>query len=314
MNQQFPAGWWRELPDGKRISPLGFGCSSLWAKPDFPEDLADEILRTLAEGGVNCFDTAPLYGAGTGERRLARFLKGQDPAQFVISTKVGHNLIDGRIIRSFDPEVMERSLRQSLDRLGLARVDLLFLHGPSLDNLDRSVIDWLEAKKQAGLIGWSGVNSFDNAVLESVANLPIDAVMLQYSAADFRNSRAMDRLIDAGKLVFSGTALGRASFDLKRFLPVDRARMWYLLRMLRHNPSALLKAGRLRRALREFDPDPYAAALRFMASHPHVLTSLFGTSSLDHAKANLANARKPIERDKWTVMKRRLEALGVTDA
>ena len=62
--------WWRSLPDGKRISALGFGCSSLWARPRFAEEDAAAILDTLWTEEVNHFDTGPSYGNGLGERRL----------------------------------------------------------------------------------------------------------------------------------------------------------------------------------------------------------------------------------------------------
>ena len=102
----------------------------------------------------------------------------------------------------------------------------------------------------------------------------------------------------------------KSSFDPARFLPIDRTRLWYLLRMLRHDPGALLRAGPLRRALVQTDADPYAAAIRFMAWHPQVLTSLFGTSSLGHAAANLANAKRQLTVSEWQTLAARLNAPG----
>ena len=278
--------WWRQLPDGKPISALGFGCSSLWATPNFGEERAGALLAALADKGVNHFDTGPSYGKGLGERRLGAFLAGRDAGSFVISTKVGTNLVDGRLVRGFSRAPIERSFRDSLRRLGLARVDVLYLHGPALADLNDAVYGFFADMKAEGLIGFSGVNSFDNAVLTRVACSPIDAAMLQLNVADFRNWDVSGTLHAAGKLVFSGTALGRSAFDPWRFLRLDRGNLWYLLRMLRHNPRSFLGSRALRRELEALAPTPHDAAITFMVGNPRLLSSLFGTSSLAHAVAN----------------------------
>lgn len=310
MNSGIMPDWLRALPDGKPISALGFGCSSLWAKPTMAEADAQAILEVLAAEGVNCFDTAPLYGAGCGERRLGAFLSGKDLERFVVSTKVGHNLVDGRLQRSFDIAVIDRSFRDSLRRMGVPRVDILFLHGPKIADLNPEIFGWLGALKQEGLIGYSGVNSFDNQVLEATLGSPIDAVMLQLSVADFRNAVVLGRLHADRKLIFSGTAMGRAAFDLSAFIPRNRASLWYLLRLLRKDPLTPLRARQLRQVLTRFDPDPYAAAIRFMASHPQVLTSLFGTSQLTHAAANVRNAKRSMDPGEWNEFARQLRRVG----
>ncbi len=65
----------KALPNGKPVSALGFGCSSIWAKPSFSEQAARTILEVAVESGINHFDTSPSYGSGEGERRLADFLR-----------------------------------------------------------------------------------------------------------------------------------------------------------------------------------------------------------------------------------------------
>lgn len=306
MSANAAAPWRRVLPNGKAVSALGFGCSSIWAKPAFADGDAHAIVSALADGGLNMFDTAPLYGAGCGERRLGRLIAERGADRLVIATKVGHNLVGGKPVRSFDPAIMEQSLQASLRRLGTQQVDFLFLHGPGVGDLNHEVLSWLEGVKRSGRASYSGVNSFDNAVLDRCADLPVDSVMLQYSAADFRNGVALKRLLGAGKMVLSGTAMGRAVFDPQRFLPSDRARLWYLLRLIRKDPAAILRAAPLRRVLTRFDSDPYSAAIRFMASHPGILTSLFGTASLAHAQANVASAQRALAPGEWRAMAKAL--------
>lgn len=294
------SGWRRDLPDGKPISALGFGCSSLWAKPAFDPTRAFEILDTLFAQGVNHFDTGPSYANGEGERRLGQWLKGKPAEDMVITTKVGTNLIDGRIVRSFDPDIMERSFLSSLERLGLERVDVLYLHGPPPEALSDPTWRFFDRLKSRGLIGFSGVNSFDNPVLKRTIDTPADIVMLQYNIGDFRNAGYIDRLLAAGKHVISASAMARAKFDLSTFIPTSREKLWYLLRMLRTEPGFVVSGLRLNRRIRALGASPHEIAIRFLVSDPRMTSSLFGTTSADHAKANVAAGHHTIPQDVWT--------------
>lgn len=278
--------WLRSLPNGKAISALGFGCSSVWAKPSYPDETAHSLLDVLFAEGVNHFDTAPSYGNGTGERRLGQWLAGKPLDRLVISTKVGTNLVDGRVERGFTRDLIERSLDGSLARLGVERVDVVYLHGPGPDALSSPVLDFLDRLKADGRIAYSGVNSFDNRVLARTAQSPIDVVMLQYNAGDFRNRESMRALHAAGKVVFSGTALARARFSPSSFVPTNRVRLWYLLRMMRHEPLFPVSGLKLSRRLAATGRPPAEAAIQFLTGDPMVLSSLFGTSSIEHARQN----------------------------
>ncbi|MCW1381419.1 aldo/keto reductase [Novosphingobium sp. KCTC 2891] len=292
--------WLRTLPNGKPISALGFGCSSLWAKSSFPDARAAEILDTLLAEGVNHFDTGPSYGEGLGETRLGRWLVGKPLDQLVITTKVGTNLVDGRIERGFTPDLIARSLDGSFARLGIDKVDVLYLHGPAVEDLGTPVFDFFERLKADGRITYAGVNSFDNPVLMKTAQSPIDIAMLQYNVADFRNRAAMIALHEAGKVVMSGTALARARFSPASFLPTSPGKLWYLLRMMRQEPLFPVTGLRLARRLRETGKEPAEAALQFLTGQPMILSSLFGTSSVEHAGENARAGHGQLSNRQWT--------------
>ncbi|GAA2854320.1 oxidoreductase [Actinoplanes cyaneus] len=92
--------------------------------------------------GVRFFDTAPLYGAGLSERRAGLALRGK--TDVVLATKVGRRLVPGPAaapgmwsepsgaspVWDFSTSGVRRQHRESLDRLGLDRVDVLHLHDP----------------------------------------------------------------------------------------------------------------------------------------------------------------------------------------
>ena len=119
------------------------------------EEQARAALEAAWNQGLRYFDTAPQYGNGTAERRSGGFLRGKPRGTFILSTKVGRLLREGPPHRSqLDPQgetyyqgvpqVMQvydysyvgvmRSLEESLERLGLGRVDILYIHDPEADN------------------------------------------------------------------------------------------------------------------------------------------------------------------------------------
>ncbi|MBU6417216.1 MAG: aldo/keto reductase, partial [Xanthomonadaceae bacterium] len=128
-----------------RVTGLGFGTApigNLYA--EVGEDEARDALERALRLGVRYFDTAPFYGHGLAERRLGRALSGSRRDGFAVSTKVGRRIEpdsaqcaqvnDGfavhgsRAVFDYSREGVLRSFEASLERMGLDRVDILFLH------------------------------------------------------------------------------------------------------------------------------------------------------------------------------------------
>ncbi len=127
----------RELP------PLGFGGAPIGGLLDDVESVAaTSALNVALKGGVRYFDTAPFYGFGASERRIGDALRGRDDV--VISTKVGRLLKPGlpndpasmgwpaplpfHPVYDYSYDGVMRSYEDSLQRLGLDRIDILYLH------------------------------------------------------------------------------------------------------------------------------------------------------------------------------------------
>lgn len=105
---------------------------------------ADDVLQAAWDAGIRYFDTAPHYGHGLSERRVGDFLRGQNSDEWILSTKVGrilkpsatiHDAISGfKKPLSFDQHFdfsydgIMRSVEDSFQRLGLNRIDILFVH------------------------------------------------------------------------------------------------------------------------------------------------------------------------------------------
>lgn len=136
----------RKIPRADiRLTELGFGAASLG---NLYQRISDEdaraTLSTALDAGLRYIDTAPHYGFGLSERRVGDVLRERD--DYVLSTKVGrllmplpHHQGDGerlgfRTPMPFEPrfdysyDAIMRSYEDSLQRLGLAKIDILYIH------------------------------------------------------------------------------------------------------------------------------------------------------------------------------------------
>jgi D-threo-aldose 1-dehydrogenase len=131
---------------GLDFTELGFGAAPLGnLYRAISDDDAHAVLEAAWQTGSRYFDTAPLYGLGLSETRLNRFLRSKRRDDYVLSTKVG------RLMRVSPPEQRTgigkffetpsrrevydysydgamRSFEASLERLGVDRIDILFVH------------------------------------------------------------------------------------------------------------------------------------------------------------------------------------------
>ena len=131
---------------GLRVTRLGLGGAPLGSQySEAGRDKAVKIIRRALELGISYFDTAPLYGQGTSERYFQRGLAGTSRGDFVLSTKVGRLLKpatgagdtqgeDGPppvdVVYDYSRDGVLRSVEESLERLGLDRVDIALVHDP----------------------------------------------------------------------------------------------------------------------------------------------------------------------------------------
>src|SRR5712671_7804827 len=126
------------------VTALGLGCATLGGtRIPVTGHGAEGIVRTAWDGGVRYVDTAPYYGFGQAERAVGDALRDTPRDEWVLSTKVG------RLLRPFPQVAPEpgrkrplpfgvaydysydgimRSFEDSLQRFGLARIDILYVH------------------------------------------------------------------------------------------------------------------------------------------------------------------------------------------
>jgi D-threo-aldose 1-dehydrogenase len=110
-----------------------------------PEDRALAVVERAWEAGIRFYDVAPLYGHGLGEIRMGKVLRPKPREEFTLASKVGRLLRAGappepgqafrgtppvNPIFDFSYDGVMRSFEESLERLGLDRIDILHIHDP----------------------------------------------------------------------------------------------------------------------------------------------------------------------------------------
>ncbi len=138
--------WRRTANGGLTFTELGFGSAPLGnLYRAIGDDDARAILDQAWQGGVRYYDTAPLYGLVLAETRLNRFLRGKRRDDYVLSTKAGRlmavcsppdrtgigkwfDVPTRREAYDYSYDGIMRSLEFSLERLGVDRVDILYVH------------------------------------------------------------------------------------------------------------------------------------------------------------------------------------------
>lgn len=203
--------------------PHAFGLGGVAIGNEFQfatDEQAEATLAAAWDAGVRYFDVSPWYGLGLAERRFGRFLARKPRGEFVISSKVGKLLRASRNNEAktyfpfttspntphfdYTADGVLRSIEDSLQRLGLDRLDIVFVHDLSPDNTYLPE-DWetlwkvaevgafpaLSRLREAGVIdGWGmGVNS-PQPILRCLEAADSDVHLLasQYSLIDHANA------------------------------------------------------------------------------------------------------------------------------
>lgn len=220
------------LTENHRLSFGGAGLAGLF-KP-VSEDDAQAVLQTAWDQGIRYFDTAPHYGNGMSEHRLGRFLRGRK--DWVISTKVGrvltpdatppsvvndfHNALPFKQAFDFTYDGIMRSVESSFDRLGLNRIDILFVHdigdpGAGTDTTEHrsqlltSGVRALEQLVADGTIKSVGLGVNTVEICEElIGKMPIDLILLagRYTLLDQTARHRLFPMLQAHgiKLVIGG--------------------------------------------------------------------------------------------------------------
>jgi len=224
--------------DNAAFSRLGFGVTGPHCGLGASRSLTRDMIREAVRLGVTTFDTGPAYGNGEAEHRLGDALKTLPRERAFVITKAG---IGPHRRRDFSPGGVEMSLKASLARLKLDRIDLLLLHGPSPDEMSKRLIRRLRAFVERGMLGAIGVCGRGPELDHAIGTGAFDAIMAPVHAQLAENER--DRLIRArqsGHTIIGIEAMAGAAAPLR--LPRSRGDIWYLARSLKQRATGTAPA------------------------------------------------------------------------
>ena len=258
------------------------------------DDEAAAVLETAWDCGVRSFDTAPHYGLGRSETRLGRALRARPRTEYTISTKVGRllepadrggdDLAHGfavsathRRVWDFSADGVRRGLEDSLRRLGLDRVDVVYLHDPDdhAEQAFREAYPALEKLRSEGVVGAVGAGMNQAGMLARfVRDTDVDMVLCagRYTLLD---QRALTDLLPAAQERGTSVVVGGAFNSGLLADPRPGATYNYT----QASAELLDRALRLKTLAGRHGTTLRAAALAFCAAHPAVASVLVGTRS-----------------------------------
>ncbi|MCQ6961751.1 aldo/keto reductase [Methanolobus chelungpuianus] len=142
-----------------RVSRIGLGTQPIGY---FDKESGMRTIRKALDQGIDLMDTAPVYGDGRAEEILGEVLKDYDREEVIISSKAGMEKINSRPVRNASPELMEKTLEQSLQRLGTDHIDIFHVHWPDPLYPAEETARFMGELKEEGTIRAIGVSNFSS--------------------------------------------------------------------------------------------------------------------------------------------------------
>ena len=302
------------MRSGLALPAMGIGTATLGGMySKVGEDEVQKVIDSAIEVSSNYFDTAPHYGKGVSELRLGRALSKHPRSSYIISTKVGRLLVptegavdpdfadaDQSVERRFDFSAagVERSLKDSLERLGMDSVEILFIHDPD-DYADQAITEAYPAlakMREQGLIKSIGVGMNQPEIpTRFVKETDIDIVLIagRYSLLD---QSANKELIPAA--MAKGVHIVAAGVFNSGILanPVAGAHYDYAPA----NSEILKRAQAIAQFLKVRGISTERAALQFPLRNPGVKSILVGCRSQAEVEANAAAFDDTIPEEIWS--------------
>ncbi|MGW1548932.1 aldo/keto reductase [Streptomyces sp. NPDC002346] len=305
-----------------RVGELAFGAAGIGNLFTAVTDAeAERAVHAAWESGVRHFDTAPHYGLGLSERRLGAALRSRPRSDYVVSTKVGRILVPTpeatgddlahgfavpathRRRWDFSAHGVRRSIEDSLERLGLDRIDVVYLHDPdahAAQALDQAYPE-LARMRDEGVVGAIGVGMNQAELLARfVRDTDIDAVLLagRYTLLD---QRGLAELLPLAAARGVGVVIGGVFNSGLLADPRPGATYDYATAPL----DLLSRALDLKAVCERHGVPLRAAALRFPFGHPAVASVLVGTRSATEARDAAAMLAHPVPDALWAELKAR---------
>jgi D-threo-aldose 1-dehydrogenase len=296
---------------GVEVTRIGFGTAPLGGLFEAVDEVeATAAVRRALGAGVGYFDSAPHYGWGLAERRLGIALADVTPLP-AIATKIGYSLRPSTApphafvgapplepYVDWSPEGLEKSFAASLERLGVDRVDVLYLHDPTNGDFDEMIdIGAATARRwQAeGLVGavGAGMNVADEA-LALLRRVELDCLLIA-GRVSLLDQTGIRELLPYCQTHGIGVVVGGVFNSGILAAPDDAPQFDYA-----PAPDEIVtRTAAIRRICEANDVPLAAAALQFPFRYPSVASVIPGMRSAAEVEANLSLYARDIPDSLW---------------
>jgi D-threo-aldose 1-dehydrogenase len=323
---------------GLHVSRLGLGTATLgnlYERLSDPD--ASAILATAIDQGLTYIDTAPYYGFGLSERRVGDALR--ERPGIVLSTKVGRLLTPDndnagqaerngfrspmpfRPVYDYSYSGIRRSYEDSLQRLGLARVDILYIHDIGalthgtvsalhFDSLTRGGgLKALEELRSCGAIRAFGVGVNEIEACQQVMDHASLDVLLLAGRYTLLEQGALLSLLPRCEKAGTAVVIGG---PYNSGILATGVKHGGALHYNYGQPAASIvqRVAAIEELCDRFAVPLAAAALQFPLAHPTVVSVIPGLDHPRRVAETLALVRTPIPPELWIALK----AAGLIDA
>ena len=315
-------------------SPFRFGLGGVTLGNEFDKHTDKEAEATLEaawEMGVRYYDVAPWYGFGLAERRFGHFLHNKNRGDYLLSSKVGKLFKASRnnrhadifplsdspndLVIDYTADGVRRSIEDSLQRMGVSHLDVVFVHDLSPDFAyfpngweeqyeiaRRGAFPALSRMREEGIIrGWGvGVNT-PFAILKVINDADPDVCLCarQYSLID--HAHAVNELFPAVRARNVSLVMGSA---LNAGFISGSPRYNYGQENYKIPPEVITKRDHLRAVAARHGVDLRTAALQFSAAASEAVALVVGAGSPQQIQADYNSLQAKIPVDFWAELRK----------
>jgi D-threo-aldose 1-dehydrogenase len=308
----------RRLRTGLPLTEIGFGGAQLG---NLPQALDDQVARRAVdaawEHGIRYFDTAPHYGLGLSERRLGQALADRPRSEFVVSTKVGRLLVPtperagGRDpefdvpatherVRDYSRDGVRRSLDDSMARLGLDHIDIVYVHDPDDEYAEIALTQAIPALvelREQGVVGAVGVGMKQPEVpCEAIRRTDLDLVMVagRYTVLE---QPALTELLPLA--LERGVGYVAASVFNSGLLSRPRPSEGLTYEHAPVPPGLVARANAIADLAERYGVQLPDVAVQFPLRHPAVVSVPIGVRTAEEVAENARRCAVPIPEELW---------------
>lgn len=248
-------------------------------------DLAQAALEAARKAGVDHLDTADVYGGEFGgAEHLLGDLRRRAPSLFAGATVASKAGVEFGSPYNSSPDYIARACEASLQRLGVERIDLFYIHRPDILTHPMELAAALDALVTQGKVGAIGLSNFTAHQIDAIAahiKTPVAAVQIEISALD--SSAMMDGRLDQamrhGLAVLAWSPLAGG-----RLLDPNIAPALY---------KALVEIATKRGASIQ------AVALAYLHQHPAAIVPIIGTTQPERIARLVQSCSLKLHRQEW---------------